>query len=91
MCSDDSTGINSLQCFGVPKTAKLLDLSPDSVRVLIEKGILAASNVAATGQKARWKITAADITNFLAARRNIPPTPAPRRRKSARTDDARYY
>jgi len=63
-------------------TAALLDLACDSVQTLIARGILPASNVAAIGGKARWKITAVDIADFLARRRNVRPTRRPARAKA---------
>jgi hypothetical protein len=65
----------------VQQASELLDLSPDSVRTLIARGALAASNVAATGGKSRWRITSGDIAPFLAARRNVPQSPGERQSK----------
>jgi len=74
--------IHPLRWYIVQAEAELLDLSCDSVRTPIACGILQASNVAAIGGKARWKITAADIAEFLARRRNVRPARRPARAKA---------
>ena len=68
-----------LQTYCVRGAGKLLRVTPDTVRDLIAAGKLVASNVAVSDGKPRWRILAADIEAFLAARRNVEKKLAPRR------------
>jgi len=90
---DPATSLDPLRCYSVDDAAALLGLSPDTTRLLIASGELAASNVAARGaRKARWRVTAADIAEFLGRRRNVAPSPQPHpRRKSPAPGAATYY
>lgn len=59
---------------------------PDAVYTLIERGLLAAVNVAAGSGRPTWRITEAAITAFIEARRHRPVAGArtPRTRANGR-------
>ena len=63
--------------------AELLAVTVDKITDLIHAGQLAAVDVSLhRGGKARWRISAADLEAFLAARRTSPRPRATRKRES---------
>lgn len=65
-----------------PEAAKILKISPDKILGWIKRGLLRATNIS-DGILPRWRIHPDDLRACLAARQPHPPTPRPKRRKSA--------
>ncbi len=68
-----------------PQLGEELGVGESKPRKWIESGELPATNLATSrGGKPRWRISSADVDEFLAARASQPPPPkATKRRKSA--------
>jgi excisionase family DNA binding protein len=78
--------------FTTGQVAEMLSVTPDKVTDWIADGSLAAVNVARhSGGKARWRIAAADLEDFLRRRRTQPPAPAPRGKRRTDPQTTRYY
>src|SRR5262245_15992009 len=65
----------------VKQAARIMQVSPDTVRDWIHSGALKASNVGSGIQKARYRIAAADLEAFRASRRPEPPVSRRKPRK----------
>jgi excisionase family DNA binding protein len=78
-----------------PELAERLKVHPEKIRRWIERGELAAVNVAdRIGGRPRWRITAEALEDFL--RRRATPGPGPRIRRRRRQEKVpegwvRYY
>lgn len=75
------------------QVAKLLGIDMSKVNRWIHSHELPAFNVAksARGTKARWRISQADLETFLAGRRNMPATTAPKPTRRRRLPDVPQY
>ena len=74
------------------EVAELCRVTVDKVTDWIHDGSLTAVNVARhTGGKARWRISTADLEDFLRRRRSQPPAPSTRRKKRQTENVTRYY
>lgn len=68
----------------VAQAAERLKVSPDTVTGWIHSGTLKASNVGKGKQRGRYRIAAADLDNFMAARQcEKPATRQPRKRRAS--------
>ena len=75
-----------------PQVAERFGVSPDKVRAWIASGELAATNVATRPSgRPRWRISAAALAAFEAARQGERPTPKPRRRRKRQPDVIQFF
>ena len=78
--------------FTTGEVAEMLSVTADKVLDLIRTGQLGAVDVSLhRGGKARWRISDADLENFLLRRRSQPPTPAPKRKRRQPQEITKYY
>lgn len=74
------------------QVAEMLAVTVDKIVDLIHSGQLPAVNVALQrGGKARWRISATDLENFLATRRSSPPQHRTTQRRKERDYTTKYY
>ena len=72
-----------------PEIAKELRIRPDKVLTWIRSGELAAIDVSETaGGRPRWRISEADLQDFLKRRRATPP---PKQTRQRRAKPAKSY
>jgi excisionase family DNA binding protein len=71
--------------------ARVLRISPDRVRALIQSGELAALDLGGRGKRRRYVILPHHVAQFERRRQAAPPPSPPRQRRRRKTVEIDYY